>query len=175
MLNAVTVGALAATVMIPLMGRLSDTVGRRRVFVIGAAATAVMTVPYFLLFQIETWWAPTLATFLVLGITWPAVTATLGPMTSEIFATHVRYTGVTLGYQIGAALASGTAPLLATYLLSQFDGQWTPIAIYVVLIAVISISAVALAGRAVRSGAGVTADAAPTSDDDARIAVEPAR
>lgn len=165
-LNAVTVGAVAATVMIPLMGRLSDATGRRRLFVIGATATAIMTVPYFLLLQVDTWWAPSLATFLVLGATWPAVTATLGPMTSEIFSTQVRYTGITLGYQIGAALAGGTAPLLATYLLSQFDGQWTPIAAYVVLVALISIAAVALAGRAVRGGIGLAATGSPSATNE---------
>lgn len=148
-LNAVTVGALGATVMIPVMGRLSDALGRRQVFVVGSLAVGAITPPFFLLLHIETWWAPVLATVIALATAWPAVTATLGPMTSEIFATRVRYTGVTLGYQIGAALFGGTAPLLATYLLSEFDESWLPVAGYIIVIALISVGAVTLAGRVV--------------------------
>ncbi|GAA1446575.1 hypothetical protein GCM10009602_33540 [Nocardiopsis tropica] len=77
-----------------------------------------------------------------------AVTATIGTLSSEIFSTRVRYTGVTLGYQIGAALAGGTAPLIATWLLSRFDDSWVPIAVYPMFTALISIVAVSLAHRA---------------------------
>ncbi len=54
----------------------------------------------------------------------------LGTLCSEIFSANVRYTGITLGYQLGAALAGGTAPLIATGLLAKYDGDWRPVAIY---------------------------------------------
>lgn len=54
----------------------------------------------------------------------------------------VRYTGVTLGYQIGAALAGGTAPMIAEYLMGKFNGSYVPVAIYIIIIAVISIISV---------------------------------
>ncbi|WP_279403111.1 hypothetical protein [Arthrobacter sp. JCM 19049] len=63
----------------------------------------------------------------------------------------MRYTGVTLGYQIGAALAGGTAPLLCTFLLARFDGSWVPIALYIAAIAVLSIIAVSFAPKVARA------------------------
>ncbi|ADH69897.1 MULTISPECIES: MFS transporter [Nocardiopsis] len=147
-LNAVTVGAIVATVCIPIAGRLSDTFGRQRVYLVGAVLLALFIAPYFLMLGTGSTLMLVLATVIGLGVLWAPVTATIGTLCSEIFSTRVRYTGVTLGYQIGAAAAGGTAPLIATWLLSRFDNSWVPVAGYLVLTAVVSIVAVALAGRA---------------------------
>lgn len=149
-LNAVSAGALVSTFGILLMGRLSDRLGRPAVFLGGAVLVAAFAAPFFLLLDLRMDWAVYAAVVVSLGIVWPPVTATLGTLTSEIFTTRVRYTGVTLGYQVGAALAGGTAPLLATWLLARFDGAWWPIATYLVLLAAISVCAVSLSGRVVR-------------------------
>ncbi|WP_374991215.1 MFS transporter [Streptomyces sp. LHD-70] len=146
-LIAVSIGAAVGTVMIPVMGWLSDRLGRRPVFVVGAVLLGAVGFPYFLLLQADTGGALVLAAVLSIGLVWPAVTATLPTMASEIFSTRVRYTGITLGYQIGAALAGGTAPLLATFLMAEFDDHWLPIALYLALLAVVSIASVAAAGR----------------------------
>ncbi len=84
----------------------------------------------------------TVATVIALGILWTPVTAVLGTLFSEIFSTQVRYTGVTVGYQLGAALAGGTAPLIATALLSAYNNSWVPVALYVILTGVISLVAI---------------------------------
>lgn len=147
-LNAVTVGAIVATVCIPIAGRLSDTFGRQRVYLVGAVLLALFVAPYFLMLGTGSTLMLILATVIGLGILWAPVTATIGTLCSEIFSTRVRYTGVTLGYQIGAAAAGGTAPLIATWLLSRFDNSWVPVAGYLVLTAVVSVVAVSLAGRA---------------------------
>ncbi|MFD3685341.1 MFS transporter [Nocardiopsis sp. NPDC058631] len=150
-LNAVTVGAIVATVCIPLSGRLSDTFGRQRVYLVGAVLLALFAAPYFLMLGTGSVAMLVLATVIGLGVFWAPVTATIGTLSSEIFSTRVRYTGVTLGYQIGAALAGGTAPLIATWLLSRFDNSWVPIAAYLVFTALISIVAVSLAHRVSRA------------------------
>ncbi|MEU3138382.1 MFS transporter [Nocardiopsis alba] len=149
-LNAVSAGALVSTISILLMGSLSDRLGRSTVFLGGVVLIAAFAAPFFLLLDLRMNWAVYAAVIISLGVAWPPVTATLGTLTSEIFTTRVRYTGVTLGYQIGAALAGGTAPLLATWLLARFDGAWWPIAAYLVVLAVISFAAVAVSGRVVR-------------------------
>ncbi|PWF22087.1 MFS transporter [Corticimicrobacter populi] len=141
-LNAVTVATLVTTFCIPLMGLLSDFVGRVKVFVAGALAMALFAVPYFMLLDMRSTTALMVATVVALGIIWAPITAVLGTMFSEIFATRVRYTGITLGYQIGAALAGGTAPLIATWLMSRYDGSWVPVAVYIIVAALISIAAV---------------------------------
>lgn len=152
-LGAVSAGALTSTLMIPLMGWLSDRWGRVRVYMVGAAAIGLFAAPFFLLLGTGQDWAVFMAVIIGLGVVWPPVTATLGTLTSEIFSTRVRYTGVTLGYQIGAALAGGTAPLLCTFLLARFNGSWMPIAFYIATIAVLSIIAVSFAPRVARSDA----------------------
>lgn len=146
-LNAVASGALASTIMIPVMGRLSDRFGRFPVYMTGAALIAIFSAPFFLLLDTGQNWAVFVAVIMGLGVVWPPVTATLGTLTSEIFSTRIRYTGVTLGYQIGAAVAGGTAPMVATFLLAQYSGSWVPVAVYLIVISVISLLAVAFAPR----------------------------
>ena len=149
-LNAVSAGAFVSTIAIVLMGSFSDRFGRRRVFLLGAVLIGLFAAPFFLLLDLRMDWAVYAAIIIGLGVAWPPVTATLGTLMSETFSTRVRYTGITLGYQIGAALAGGTAPLIATWLLSVSGGSWTPIAGYLVVIALVSIVAVAVSPRAVR-------------------------
>lgn len=99
-------------------------------------------IPYFLLLQTKSTILLLIATIVGLSIIWSPITAVLGTMFSEVFSKEVRYTGVTLGYQIGAALAGGTAPMVAEYLMSKFDNSWLPVALYIMVLAVISFVAV---------------------------------
>lgn len=77
--------------------------------------------------------------------------AVLGTLCSEIFSANVRYTGITLGYQLGAALAGGTAPLIATGLLAKYDGDWVPVAWYLAVTVTISLIAIFCASRVKRA------------------------
>lgn len=141
-LNAVMIGALVASLLIPLMGWLSDRIGRKRVYIGGLIAIALYIVPYFMLLDTRTQWGITVATVVGFGVLWAPVTAVLGTLSSEIFSTRVRYTGITLGYQLGAALAGGTAPLIATWLLAEYKGDWRPVAIYMLVTVAISLIAI---------------------------------
>lgn len=141
-LHAVTLAALTASVLIPVMGWVSDKIGRRTTYVIGALLMAAFAVPYFLLLETRSVWGLTLATVIAMGVIWAPITATLGTLCSEIFETRVRYTGITLGYQIGAAVAGGSAPLIATWLLSQYDGDWHAVAYYLLSLVAVSLVAV---------------------------------
>ncbi|WP_394559531.1 MFS transporter [Aquipseudomonas alcaligenes] len=146
-LHAVMIGALVASLMIPIMGWLSDKVGRKRVYIAGIIAIALYVIPYFKLLDTHTVWGITLATVIGFGILWAPVTAVLGTLSSEIFSTRVRYTGITLGYQLGAALAGGTAPLIATWLLAEYNGSWQPVAIYLLVTVAISLVAILSIGN----------------------------
>lgn len=141
-LNAVTIATLVTTIMIPYMGKLSDKIGRKPLYIAGTIAMMLFAFPYFYLLSLKSAVWLTVATVIGLGILWAPVTAVLGTMFSEIFSTNVRYTGVTVGYQLGAALAGGTAPLIATALLGAFN-SWIPIALYIVLTGIISLIAIA--------------------------------
>ena len=146
-LEAVTLGALVATIMIPLMGLLSDRVGRQRIYAVSVFVLGLFIVPWFMLLNTGTTWGIVLATVIAFGVLWAPVTAVLGTLCSEIFSANVRYTGITLGYQLGAALAGGTAPLIATGLLAKYDGNWVPVAWYLGVTVAISLIAIFCASR----------------------------
>lgn len=141
MLSIMAVSVLT-TIMIPVMGSLSDKIGRRKMFLIGAGAMLIYAFPYFFMVNTHEPFMVILATFIGLVIIWPPITAILGTMFSESFSKEVRYTGVTLGYQIGAAVAGGSAPLIAEFLMNQFDGSSIPVSVYIVMTAVVSLIAV---------------------------------
>lgn len=138
----VMASAVLTTILIPMYGKLSDKVGRKKLYLIGAFAMFLYMFPYFWLLEHKSTGAVFIATVIGLSIIWSPITAVLGTMFSEVFNKEVRYTGVTLGYQIGAALAGGTAPMIAEYLMGKFNGSYVPVAIYIMVIAVISIISV---------------------------------
>lgn len=141
-LNAVTIATIITTILIPIMGKLSDKVGRKKLYVGGTILMMLYAFPYFWLLHQGSAFLLVVATILGLGIIWAPITAVLGTMFSEIFKSNVRYTGITLGYQIGAALAGGTAPLVATALLNAYDNSYVPVALYIMLAAAISLIAI---------------------------------
>jgi metabolite-proton symporter len=142
-LNAVTIATIVTTLLIPVMGSLSDKVGRKPLYIGGTVLMILYAFPYFWLLHQNSKALLIIATILGLGIIWAPITAVLGTMFSEIFSSNVRYTGISLGYQIGAAVAGGTAPLVATALLRAYDNSYVPVALYIILTAVISLIAIA--------------------------------
>ncbi|WP_270179760.1 MFS transporter [Alkalihalobacillus sp. CinArs1] len=141
-LASVMVATVVTTLLIPFMGNLSDTVGRKKLYIIGAVAMALFSFPYFWMIQQGSVVLLVIATVIGLGIIWSPITAVLGTLFSEIFDAKVRYTGISLGYQIGAALAGGTAPLVATALLARFSDSYVPVALYIIFTALVSLIAI---------------------------------
>ncbi|WP_416144042.1 MFS transporter [Planococcus koreensis] len=141
-LSAVMIATVVTTILIPIMGHLSDKVGRKKLYVAGTVAMALFAFPYFWMLQQGSVALLILATVIALGVIWAPITAVLGTMFSEIFDAKVRYTGVSLGYQIGAAVAGGTAPLVATALLAQFNNSYVPVALYIIFTALVSLLAI---------------------------------
>lgn len=141
-LAAVTIATVITTILIPVMGSLSDKIGRKKLYVAGTVAMMLFAFPYFWMIHQGSVTLLIVATIIGLGVIWSPITAVLGTMFSEIFDARVRYTGISLGYQIGAALAGGTAPLVATALLVSFDNSYIPVALYIIFTAIISLIAI---------------------------------
>ncbi|USK77594.1 MFS transporter [Peribacillus frigoritolerans] len=141
-LTAVMIATIITTILIPIMGNLSDKIGRKKLFIGGTIGMALFAFPYFWLLQQKSVLLLIIATVIGLGVIWAPITAVLGTMFSEIFDARIRYTGITLGYQIGAALAGGTAPLVATALLDRFNNSYVPVALYIIFASVLSLAAI---------------------------------
>jgi MFS family permease len=137
---------LAAVLAIPVMlffGGLSDRIGRKRIFVGGTIAIAIYAVPYFWLMSQKSVLALTVAMVIGFSIIWSSYGSVLGTIFAESFSANVRYTGISLGYQIGAALVGGPAPLIATALLVAYN--YIAVAGFVVFCAAVSLVAISFA------------------------------
>lgn len=130
---------------VPLSGALSDRVGRRPVLLTGLVLTAALSLPVFNLIGSGQTALVFLGYFIGYGVLVGMLLGTLGAFISEQFTTGSRYTGASLGYQLGSTLGAGFAPLVATTLLNQ-AGYHTavPIAVFVATFSVISAIAVLL-------------------------------
>ncbi|MEV4321504.1 MFS transporter [Microbispora rosea] len=146
-LNAVLIGSAIHFVTIPLWGALSDRIGRRPVYLLGAAAVGLWAFAFFPLIDTKNFALVTVA--VTVGLVLHG--AMYGPQAaffSELFATRMRYSGVSIGYQLASIAAGGVAPLIAVALLDAY-GSSVPISVYVVAAAILTIIAV-IASRETR-------------------------
>jgi metabolite-proton symporter len=146
-LNGVLVGAACACVAIPAFAALSDVIGRRPVYLIGALGTAAWAFAFFGLLGSGS------STLLMLAFVVGLVLhgAMYGPQAafiSELFPTGVRYSGASLAYQVTSIFAGSLAPIVAIELFRR-TGSATPIAVYVCLTCAVSAIA-ALVARETR-------------------------
>ena len=138
----VTAAAFIMIFMIPFFGRLSDRVGRRKVFIWGSLASGLLCFPAFwlMLTTKDPVWV-FVAILVPFGFVYPAVYGPEAALFSELFTTRVRYTGVSFVYQFSGIFASGLTPLVATSLLKQADGKPWLVCGYVFLVSLISVFA----------------------------------
>jgi len=109
--------SVTSLLTIPLFSALSDRVGRRAVIMGGAIAIVLYSVPFYSLVDSVSF--PRLAVAWILAqVVQSAMYAPLGVLLSEMFDTDVRYTGVSMGYQLAAVLGAGFTPLIASSLLA---------------------------------------------------------
>jgi metabolite-proton symporter len=112
-LVAVMIGSALNIVMIPVFGRLSDIIGRKKTFFLGGTAIIVTAWPIFALIQTGQQWAIILGVALFLALGHALVYAPLPAMYCELFPTAVRYSGISVGYQMASILLAGFMPALA--------------------------------------------------------------
>jgi MFS family permease len=130
LLNDTLVAASVGLISVPFFGYLSDLIGRRLMYGLGIAATALFAFPYFGLLNTRSSALVLLA--IVLSLVFHAMQ--YGPqaaLIAEGFGPNVRYSGAGLGYQLASVIAGGPAPLIATRIL-QRTGSSTGISWYIV-------------------------------------------
>ena len=144
-LNAILIAAVVAIPFMLIVGSVSDRIGRKKMYLFGAVCLIAYIIPYFWMLNQK---SPTLlvtAIVLGFGVIWTFYGSVLGTLFAESYSADVRYTGVSLGYQVGAALVGGPAPLIGTWLLQKYQGDYMPVGIFIIGCAFISIIAVCFA------------------------------
>ena len=135
-LNALLIGAAVQFFAIPLLALLSDRIGRRPVYALGAFGLAIWGFVLFGLLGSGDNASIILA--LVVGLVLHG--AMYGPQAAfitELFPTRIRYSGVSIAYQLTSIVAGSLAPIIALWLYKQYDSA-TPVAIYVGVACVVS-------------------------------------
>jgi MFS family permease len=143
-LNCLLIATVVQFLSIPLFGALSDVVGRRPVYLTGAVALGAFAFPFF--WMVNTG-SPTLIG-LAISIALIAQSAMYAPQAaffSELFGTDVRYTGASIGYQLASPLAGGLAPLICVSLLEWAGGRTWGVAVYLIVLCLITLVSVWLA------------------------------
>lgn len=143
-LNGLLVASVIGFFIIPLAGRLSDRFGRRPIFAAGAIVALITAFPVFGL--VDTGVAGLIWLGIILG--WSLGACTMfgaeAAFFAELFPARVRYTGMSLVYQLGVLPSGAIAPILAVWLVSISGASW-PVAVYVMIAAVIALVALAFA------------------------------
>lgn len=145
-LKAVAIAALIQLFTIPFFGALSDRMGRRPVYLFGAVFTAVFAFPFFWLIETSRSGLLVISVVLALSVGHAAMYAPQASFVSELFGTRVRYSGLSLGYQLASVIAGGLSPIIATALYSRIHSSW-PIALYLIIMAGITTVSVYLASE----------------------------
>jgi metabolite-proton symporter len=140
-LTAVLAAAVLSFVSIPLFGHISDRIGRRKTYMIGAAVTGVFGFIYFAMLDTG---QPAII-FLAIVLSLIPHDIMYGPqaaLIAELFPGRLRYSGASLGYQLASVIAGGPAPLIATWLFATYGTPYA-IAVYILACAIISLLATA--------------------------------
>jgi MFS family permease len=128
-LSAVLIGSAVQLALIPLFGALSDRVGRRKVYGAGAVAAAVWAFAFFPLLDTGNRAAIVLAVVVAL-IAHAAMYGPQAAFVAEQFATRLRYSGASMGYQIAGIFGGALAPIIAVKLVAS-TGTALSVAVYV--------------------------------------------
>ena len=144
MANSMVIGAAIGIVASPLLGSLSDRIGRRPMFIAGTAIAAAYIWVFFEMLQAGPAWLAGLAIIIGVGLVHPIMYAPQGSFLAELFDTRVRMTGLSLGKQIGAVLGAGLAPMIATWIIGVTGGT-DGVVIYYAIMAGIAFVAALLA------------------------------
>jgi MFS family permease len=141
LLTAVLTASILSFVSIPFFGHLSDRIGRKNMYMMGAVATGVFGFIYFEM--LKTGSEPMIFAAIILSlIPHDMLYGPQAALIAESFTGRLRYSGSSLGYQLSSVIAGGPAPLIAAWLFGTYHST-TAIAIYIAACAVITLVATA--------------------------------
>jgi metabolite-proton symporter len=142
LLTAVLSASVVSFFSIPFFGHLSDRIGRKNMYMIGAVVTGIFGFIYFVMLKSDS--EPIIFLAIILSlIPHDMLYGPQAALIAESFTGRLRYSGSSLGYQLASVIAGGPAPLIATWLFATYHSALA-IALYIAACAVITLIATAL-------------------------------
>ena len=143
-LTGVLVASAIGIVMCPAFGALADRVGRRAIYVLGAGFMAAFAFPFFMLLGTKSALLIVLAIVIAYNLGPTMMFAVEATFFADLFGAGVRYTGLSIAYQV-SAIIGGFTPLISAYLLQQADGRPWLVAGFLCAVSLLSLVCAAVA------------------------------
>jgi MFS transporter, MHS family, shikimate and dehydroshikimate transport protein len=141
-LDALTLATFFGLFIMPLAGWLSDIIGRRAIYLAGTVFGILLAFPIFWLFETRDAAIVTAAIVAGICLCQGIVFALHASFMPELFGTNVRYSGVSLGFQLGAAIGGGLAPVIAAAIVAWSGGATWPVSLMLATLGVLTLIAV---------------------------------
>jgi len=155
-LNGVILATAIEFITIPLFGALSDRIGRRPLYMGGAAFTALFAFPFFWLIDTKSTSLTWMAIVIALAIGHAMMYGPQAAFFSELFGAKVRYSGISMGYQLASIFAGGLAPLIATSLIALTGGDPWGVAVYLIGMCIVTFISVYVTSETNKKRVNVT-------------------
>ncbi|WP_018259533.1 MFS transporter [Methylobacterium sp. WSM2598] len=149
-LNGILVAAIIELFTLPAFGWLSDRYGRRSLFVAACLFSIAFAFPLFWLLGSRDPLVISLTVAVAVSFGQGIMFGTGAAWMSELFDARLRYSGASLGFQVGAALSGGFTPLICAALLGGSGGATWPISVYLVVLASVTLAAALIAPETAR-------------------------
>jgi MHS family shikimate/dehydroshikimate transporter-like MFS transporter len=140
MLDSVLYAALFELVSLPLFGWLSDRIGRRPLYILGALFTILFAFPLFWMLESKSAALITTAVMIAMNFGHGMMFGPESTYFPELFGPRVRYSGASFGFQVSAAIGGGFAPIVATTMVGYFGGT-TGVSIMMFVLALFTLAA----------------------------------
>jgi MHS family shikimate/dehydroshikimate transporter-like MFS transporter len=140
-LQALLMAAVVGSIAVPAFGALSDKVGRKPLYLAGAVLAALYVYPMLLIVGTGEFYLAAGAIVVGLGIIHPLMYGPQAALFAELFGTRARYSGISIGQQIAAAVGGGLTPAISTALLIAYHGDPAPVALYIIGVLLVTIAA----------------------------------
>ncbi len=151
MLTGFIIAAGVEFAVLPIVGSLSDRIGRRPVYLFGIGLCGVMAFAYFPMLATGETWVVWLAIVVTLAVGTGCMFSLQGTLFAEMFSTRTRYTGIGVAYQTSALLGGAPTPAIATALAAAFTQSYWPVAIYMAAVCAVSFVCILLVTETSRS------------------------
>src|SRR5699024_6916594 len=137
--RAVLIGSAVTLIYIPLIGLISDRLGRKPFYLAGAVGVGLYSFVFFDMLDSQS--AVVVILAVVVGLLFHGLMySPQAAFFSELFGTSVRYSGASVGYQLASVVAGGIAPIIAIALLGDVDSpNHTAVGIYMAAAGAISV------------------------------------